>query len=64
MLHKGLSIILVDIFTNFRGIVSGPVIFSGSVCFGKVLISATQGKSKVTEETKLFLIFSIIGCLS
>ena len=47
---------LADIFTNFGGIVSGPVAFLGSVCFRRVLISATSalGKSKVIEETKLF----------
>ena len=66
MLHKCFSIKLADIFTNFGGIVSGPVAFLGSVCLRRALISATSalGKSKVIEETKLFLIFSILGCLS
>ena len=65
MLHKCLPITLRDIFTNLRGIVSAPVASLGSVCLRSVLISATSalGKSKVIEQTKLFLIFSILGCL-
>ena len=63
MLHKFLSVTLADIFTNFGGIVSGPVAFLGFVCLRRALISATSAlaKSKMIEETKLFLIFSILG---
>ena len=65
MLHKCLSITFEDIFTYCWGIVSGPVAFLGSVCLRKTLISATLalGKSKRIEESKLFLIFSILGCI-
>ena len=58
MLHKCLPITLTHIFTNFGRIVSGPVAFLGSVCLRRAVISATSalGKSKVIEETKLFLI--------
>ena len=65
MLHKCLSITFADIFTNFGGIVSGLFVFLGSVCLRRALISVTSalGKSKVIEESKLFLIFSMRGCL-
>ena len=66
MLHTCLSITSADIYTNFDGIVPGTVAFLGSVCLRKALISTTSalGKSKVTQETKLFLIYSILRCLA
>ena len=50
----------------FRGILSGPVGFSRSVCLRRALISATSalGNSKVIEETKLFLILVYLGVSS
>ena len=56
MLHKCLSITLADIFTNFEGIVSGPVAFLGSVCLRRALIYATSalGKSEVLEQKIIF----------
>ena len=59
MLHKCFSVKLTDIFTNFGGIVSGPVAFLGSVCLRRALISATLalGKSKGIEETKIIFNF-------
>ena len=66
MLHKCLSITFADIFTSFGAIVSGPVAFLGTVCSRRALISATSAleKSKVIEESKLYLIFSLLGCFS
>ena len=65
MLYKCLSVTFPEIFTNFGGTVSGPVVSLGSVCLRRVLKSATWTleKWKGIEKSKLLLIFGILGRL-
>ena len=57
---------LADIFTNFGGIVSGPVAFLVLIPFNRELILETSalGISKFPVAQQLFLICMILGWFS